>query len=169
MTGFDTKGYAGRVAGDLIHLARCRKIDKLSDALVDLVVRTGDDHGGLLRAVVDELVATSVRVLLTRCGHPGGGELFTVAICDAAGDGAPIDDLEPAVRAVLRAVLAALNGDQDDAAYQIDLALGAGSTQERLRALTHCLGWAIELLDAPPYAELPELRCLSDHDGDRLD
>jgi hypothetical protein len=58
-----------------------------------------------------------------------------------------IDELDPALRAVLRAVLAQLNGDDDDARFQLSLVEADPEPLSRLDALWHVLLWSVVFED----------------------
>jgi hypothetical protein len=150
---------ARRPAGELIRLHQDGRITELAEALAGLV--NGEPPGARrLRTVIGDLVDTSARLLCDRFGPPREGELFTVSLSGEVGVHVRIDDLEPSVRAALRALLSVVNGDRGAGAYQIHLAVDGRPPAEHLRLLTHCLCWTTELLDARLDAGMPELHCL---------
>lgn len=100
----------------------------------------------LLGPLFGELVGAVAGLIRTRDGDGDGGT-FTLGLTDES-DGATqvyIDELDPAVRAVLRAVLADLNGDAESAATQVGFASGDPNSMRRLDALIHLLMWVNHL------------------------
>lgn len=71
-----------------------------------------------------------------------GGGTFTAELVDDEDEPFDIDDLDPAVRAILRAVLAELNDDPGDVRFQLGLIGADPEPLARLDAVWHVLLWA---------------------------
>ena len=76
---------------------------------------------------------------------PGGGPetAYVVDVADDDGEQVGIDELPPALRALLRGVLAGLEDHRDDELFQLDLAARDPDLRGRLDALVHglmCVG-----------------------------
>ncbi|WP_026453210.1 hypothetical protein [Saccharomonospora iraqiensis] len=75
-------------------------------------------------------------------GGSAGGGTFTAELVDDEDEPFDIDDLDPAVRAVLRAVLAELNDDPGDVRFHLGLIGADPEPLARLDAVWHVLLWA---------------------------
>jgi hypothetical protein len=105
----------------LVHCVLDSDSDGLTNAL-ETVVAQGDDLAPYVRGVVAELIqvgATAVRGSV----KPDERPTYAVDLRDACNESVPIDELEPQVRATIRALLADLNGCPEDAEFQLDLAV----------------------------------------------
>ncbi|WP_019806583.1 hypothetical protein [Saccharomonospora halophila] len=71
-----------------------------------------------------------------------GAGTFTAELVDDEDEPFDIDDLDPAVRAVLRAVLAELNDDPGDVRFHLGLIGADPEPLARLDAVWHVLLWA---------------------------
>ncbi|MFD2396389.1 hypothetical protein ACFSVJ_05450 [Prauserella oleivorans] len=92
-----------------------------------------------------ELVSTVVATLRSRASRPtDGGEddLYYVDVLDVDDEPVDIDEVQPALRAVLRAVLAGLNANAGDVRFQIGLVTEDPDPLARLDAVVHALLWA---------------------------
>lgn len=136
-----------------------RDVRRLADRLVDDVGRQdfaavsrllprmiGVDapEQGLLRPLCAELVSVIARAVSARA-TPDGGDLFTVALAGEADEDVPIDDLQPPVRAVLRAILAELNQDTEGVVTQLEFITADPDPGGQVDALIHLVSWAHEL------------------------
>ncbi|MBN6038405.1 hypothetical protein [Amycolatopsis sp. 195334CR] len=126
-----------RIADRLRTLAAAADTDALAAELT-LVVSTDP------AAVVGELVVDCANAVAARSSPLGVEDVFTVFVHDTGGRPVSIDDLEPGIRAALRAIVAELNGDSGARDAEVGLAV-AGSSLEALRAITHCLRWSTDL------------------------
>ena len=98
----------------------------------DVAERAGVNHAlvhrhfgtkdALIRAVVAELIQVGSRAVRDSVG-PDEEPAFAVDLRDGTDDNVSIDELEPQVRATIRALLADLNGCSEDAEFQLDLAV----------------------------------------------
>lgn len=111
-----------------------------------------------LRAVLRELVGATASMLLQR-GDGRGDQSHLLGLHDADGRPVSVDELAPPVRALVRAVLADLNGRPADAAEQVDLSVrveGGDPANVLVLALLWTVGsleWC-EANDATPPAWL---------------
>jgi hypothetical protein len=110
MRSEDPKAQA--TAHQLVHCVLDADSDGLTETL-ETVVDPAHELRPYVREVVAELinVATSaVRASVSRVGPPPGNAAYAVDLRDDADDRVGIDELEPPVRATIRAMLAELNG-----------------------------------------------------------
>ena len=105
----------------LVHCVLDSDSDGLTTAL-ETVVEQGDDLKPYVRAVVAELIQVGSRAVRDSVG-PDEEPAFAVDLRDGTDDNVSIDELEPQVRATIRALLADLNGCSEDAEFQLDLAV----------------------------------------------
>ncbi|TLW91233.1 hypothetical protein FFT09_18410 [Saccharomonospora piscinae] len=131
----------------LLAAARRDDVAELA-AVLATVVRSRGERDGLVEGVLAELVAAVSASLGRRAGAPARGDVFTADLTDADDEALAVDELDPALRAVLRAVLAQLNGDPDDSRFQIGLVRADPEPLSRLDALWHALLWVTLLEDA---------------------
>ncbi|MFF5991584.1 hypothetical protein [Prauserella flavalba] len=137
------------LTGQLLTVARLGDLDELTALLTRLLGRTAP-HRHLYDLVLRELVAIVARALRERAGADGDEEgVFVVDVFDDEDTTVPIDDVQPALRAVLRAVLASLNDDPADAGFQLGLVAGDPDPLARLDAALHVLLWADVLSGGP--------------------
>ncbi|WP_019816408.1 hypothetical protein [Saccharomonospora saliphila] len=122
-------------------------VESLS-TLLAAVVAPSSPRGHLLEPVLGELVRIVTALLRERTGGEAmDGPAFTADLLDTENRPFAIDDVDPALRAVLRAVLARLNGDPGDAAFQLGLVTRDPEPLSRLDAVWHLLLWASVLGD----------------------
>ncbi|MDQ0379433.1 hypothetical protein [Amycolatopsis thermophila] len=139
-----------------------RDVRRLADQLVDDLGREdfesvsrllprmiGADapEAGLLRPLCAELVTVTARLVRDRAA-PDAGDLFTVALADEDAGDVQIDELQPPLRAVLRAVLAELNHDAAGVDAQLEFITGDPDPCGQVDALVHLVSWAHDLLHA---------------------
>jgi hypothetical protein len=109
---------------------------------------TGDSPGGPdARLIVGQLVSAAAQMMLLRVGTPPRDVIYAVDLRDDDEFMVPIDELTPPLRATVRALLAELNGEPDDAAFQLDLALCQQTVATTLDVVVHSLLWTIGLLE----------------------
>ncbi len=105
---------------------------------------------GELRPYVREIVAELINVATTAVRHSVGPlrdrAAFAIDLRDDDNDRVGIDDLEPPVRATIRAMLAELNGSPDDASFQLDLAVRGVDHRTGLDTVRRALTMTIGLL-----------------------
>jgi hypothetical protein len=105
----------------LVHCVLDSDSDGLTDAL-ETVVEQGDQLKPYVRDVVAELIQVGATAVRHSVG-PDEQPAFAVDLRDASNDAVSIDELEPQVRATIRALLADLNDRPDDVEFQLDLAV----------------------------------------------
>ncbi|MCE7004501.1 hypothetical protein LWC34_16905 [Kibdelosporangium philippinense] len=133
-------------ARELVHVAREGDTNSVFDALHRL---TGDSGvvGVETRLIVGQLVSASAQMMLLRVGKPPSDVTYAVDLRDDDEFAVPIDELEPPLRATVRALLAELNGRPEEAGFQLDLALRERSVPTTLDVVVHSLLWTIGLLE----------------------
>ncbi|GGS36762.1 MULTISPECIES: hypothetical protein [Actinokineospora] len=128
------------------------------DAPLDLL--GGPDERTRLRAVIRELVDATAAMLLHR-GGDNPDHLYLLDLRDAEGNEVSVDDLTPPVRALVRAVLADLNGRPEDVDVQLELSV-RNEGGDPLSVLVLALLWTVgslewcEAHDADPPAWLAQ-------------
>jgi hypothetical protein len=139
---------AQATAHQLVHCVLDADSDGLTETL-ETVVDPVHELRPYVREVVAELinVATSaVRASVSRAGPLPGNAAYAVDLRDDADDRVGIDELEPPVRATIRAMLAELNGSPDDASFQLDLAVRGVDRRTGLDTVRRALTMTIGLL-----------------------
>ncbi|WP_181774997.1 hypothetical protein [Amycolatopsis pittospori] len=149
---------AHTVARDLLSLTRAGEADRLATALVSTASSTR--HGPALDDVVGRLVDTFSLAAKDRRRSLRIREPFTLRLRDPAGMAVQPDRLDPAVRAIARAIAASVRDDRDACADQIGEACENGDLTQRIRVLAHCLVWTSDLLSTDTTAYPPVLSCL---------
>lgn len=140
-------------AGDLVTAAMSGACDDVADALR---VLARADSPLVPIALVGELVDRCAAAVLTR--YPAEPDsIFTVVVADAQDQPVEVDCLPPGPLAALRALLAALGGDDESRDIQIGLA-GRGRPEDVVGVVTHLLVWLVELSTS---AEFPSLSCFT--------
>lgn len=132
------------VAHQLVQCVMTADSDGLTTALETVVDQPGEELKPYVREVVAELIKVATAAVRHSAGPLRGRAAFAVDLRDDENGSVGIDELEPPVRATIRAMLAELNGSADDAALQLDLAVrqvdqGTGLETVR-RALTMTVG-----------------------------
>jgi hypothetical protein len=135
---------AQATAHQLVHCVLEADSDGLTETLETVVDHPADELRFYIREVVAELINVATAAVRNTAGTANGLAAFAVDLRDDANDRVAIDELEPPVRATIRAMLAELNGSPDDASFQLDLAVrgvdrGTGLDTVR-RALTMTIG-----------------------------
>jgi hypothetical protein len=139
---------AQATAHQLVHCVLEADSDGLTETLETVADHPADELRPYVREVVAELinVATSaVRESVARQPLPGHAA-YAVDLRDDDDDRVPIDELDPPVRATIRAMLAELNGSPDDASFQLDLAVRGVDRRTGLDTVRRALTMTIGLL-----------------------
>lgn len=118
--------------------------DGLTTAL-ETVVDQGDRLKPYVREVVAELIQVGATAVRGNVG-PGESPSFAVDLRDVDDDAVSIDELEPQVRATIRALLADLNGHPEDARFQLDLAVRELDPLTGLETVRRALTMTVALL-----------------------
>jgi hypothetical protein len=132
-------------ARELVYVAKDGDTERIYDVLRRV---TGETSGGPdARLIVGQLVSAAAEMMLLRVGLPPQDVTYAVDLRDDYEFMIPIDELTPPLRATVRALLAELNGESADAAFQLDLALSEENVSTTLDVVVHSLLWTIELLE----------------------
>ncbi|GAB3387349.1 hypothetical protein [Amycolatopsis echigonensis] len=123
------------IADDLVLATRTGDLDEVVRLLGEL------DSLPVRLRVLRGLVHRCAAAVTDRFGPQPEDAVFTAVAVDEHAGAADVDDLPPAVRAALRAVLAELNGDFEALEVQLSLAV----REPRLTGVVHCLLWAAGL------------------------
>jgi hypothetical protein len=129
-------------ARELVRVTRDGDTDSVFEALRRLT-----EEGVDTRMIVGQLVAAAAEMMLLRVGDQPDDVTYAVDLRDDEEFGVPIDDLAPPLRATVRALLAELNGEPDEADFQLRLALHDHTTTNTLDVVVHSLLWTIGLLE----------------------
>ncbi|TDV57237.1 hypothetical protein [Actinophytocola oryzae] len=161
---------AQATAHQLVHCVLDADSDGLTETLETVVDHPGDELRPYVREVVAELINVATAAVRSSAGRLYGNAAFAVDLRDDANDKVGIDELDPPVRATIRAMLAELNGSPDDALFQLDLAVRGVDRRTGLdtvrRALTMTIGllhWSEQsdpleaLMDPDPTADEADL------------
>jgi hypothetical protein len=128
-----------------------------SDGLTETLETVMDQPSGELRPyireVVAELISVATAAVRGSTQHVPGTAAFAVDLRDDANDQVGIDDLDPPVRATIRAMLAELNGSPEDASFQLDLAVRGIDRRTGIDTVRRALTMTIGLLH---WSEQPD-------------
>ncbi|MER7115635.1 hypothetical protein ABT332_14195 [Saccharomonospora azurea] len=137
----------------MVEVVRSEDVDQLARLLAQVVDPQGT-RSELFTPVLTQLVGSIAGALRRRADGDStresprdavgvdGAPIFTAELVDTVDDDVAIDELDPALRAVLRAVLADLNGDAESTRIQLHLVSSDREPLARLDALWHALLWA---------------------------
>lgn len=140
---------------DLVAAAMTGACEDVADALT---VLARAESVRVPTALVGELVDRCAAVVRDR--HPAGPEsVFTVVVEDDRARPVQVECLPPGPLAALRALLAALGGDEVSREIQVGLAT-RGGPEDVVGVATHLLVWLVELSDTSA-AEFPALSCFT--------
>jgi hypothetical protein len=128
----------------LVHCVLDSDSDGLTSAL-ETVVDQGDQLKPYVREVVAELIQVGARAVRENVGEDEE-PAFAVDLRDGTDDSVSIDELQPQVRATIRALLADLNGCPDDAQFQLDLAVRQLDPLTGLETVRRALTMTVALL-----------------------
>jgi len=144
---------AQATAHQLVHCV----IQSDSDGLTETLETVVDHPAGELRPYVREVVAELINVATAAVRNNAGPfpqqAAFAVDLRDDDNDRVGIDELDPPVRATIRAMLAELNGSPDDASFQLDLAVRGVDRRTGLDTVRRALTMTIGLLHWSERAE----------------
>lgn len=137
---------ARTVARHLINLARARDREALTRSLADIAERGNLTHA-YFRAIVGELIGLGAGAVRVRAGPVTDEAIFMVQLRDGVDRDVSIDELDPPIRAMVRALLAYLNESSDDAAYQLDLAVPDTDPVSAMEVVLHAMSITLGLLE----------------------
>jgi hypothetical protein len=144
----------------MTHSELQRDVQQLADHLVDVLARQDyDTLAGLVPRVLGrqspdrrlflpllaELAIEVAARIRAQTGDVSAEDLITVGLTAEDDTGAVIDELDPPLRATLRAVLAELNHDRENSLLQLDFVNEDPNPLGRLDALLHLVSWVSDL------------------------
>jgi hypothetical protein len=145
---------AQATAHQLVHCVLEADSDGLTETLETVVDHPAAELRPYIREVVAELINVATAAVRHTAGTVDGVAAFAVDLRDDSNDKVGIDELEPPVRATIRAMLAELNGSPDDASFQLDLAVRGVDRKTGLDTVRRALTMTIGLLH---WSERPDL------------
>lgn len=145
---------AQATAHQLVHCVLEADSDGLTETLETVVDHPAAELRPYIREVVAELINVATAAVRNTAATTDGLAAFAVDLRDDANDRVAIDELEPPVRATIRAMLAELNGSPDDASFQLDLAVRGVDRGTGLDTVRRALTMTVGLLHWSEQAEL---------------
>jgi hypothetical protein len=112
------------------------------------LVDPGDEPGDDLAAAVWELASVNADMLRDPDGLAGDEVPVAVRLRGPDGEDVGIDDVEPALRAAARILLAFVNEHEEDARLQLEIVAATESPDDMLLVFLHTAGWTLALFDA---------------------
>jgi hypothetical protein len=137
---------AQATAHQLVHCVLESDTDGLTETLENVVDHPVDELRPYVREVVAELINVATSAVRSSAGALRDKAAFAVDLRDDSNDRVGIDELDPPVRATIRAMLAELNGSSDDASFQLDLAVLGVDRRTGLDTVRRALTMTIGLL-----------------------
>jgi len=140
---------AQAVAHQLVHCVLEADSDGLTETLetvADYADHSGDELRRYVREVVAELINLATSAVRISTAALPDQAAFAVDLRDDGNERVGIDELDPPVRATIRAMLADLNGSPDDASFQLDLAVRGVDRRTGLDTVRRALTMTIGLL-----------------------
>ena len=136
---------AQATAHQLVHCVLEADSDGLTETLETVIDHPGDELRPYVREVVAELINVATAAVRSTTAQFQNAA-FAVDLRDDTNDRVGIDDLDPPVRATIRAMLAELNNSPDDASFQLDLAVRGVDRRTGLETVRRALTMTIGLL-----------------------
>lgn len=128
----------------LVNLVRIGDLDQVTRIVRGLAEPSGSQRVRL-REMLTELLSASTSMVLRQTGGIGPDSAIVVDLRRVDGSTVDIDELEPEVRAVVRALLAEINGHPEDTGDQVDLAL-AGDPRPLVDGVSLVLVWTLSAM-----------------------
>jgi len=144
---------AQATAHQLVHCVLEADSDGLTETLETVIDHPADEVRTYVREVVAELINVATAAVRDNAGPFPHQAAFAVDLRDDDNDRVGIDELDPPVRATIRAMLAELNGSSDDASFQLDLAVRGVDRRTGLDTVRRALTMTIGLLHWSERAE----------------
>jgi hypothetical protein len=144
---------AQATAHQLVHCVLEADPVGLTETLETVAAHPADELRHHVREIVAELINVATTAVRDSAGPLRDRAAFAIDLRDDDNDRVGIDDLEPPVRATIRAMLAELNGSPDDASFQLDLAVRGVDHRTGLDTVRRALTMTIGLLH---WSEQPE-------------
>ena len=178
---------AQATAHQLVHCVLDADQTGLTETLESVAEHPADELHTYIRDIVAELINVATTAVRDCAGPMRDRAAFAIDLRDDDNDRVGIDDLDPPVRATVRAMLADLNDSPEDASFQLELAVrgvGASTGLETgldtvRRVLTMTIGllhWSEQsepleaVMDPEPTANeadlLEQRLTVTDEDGD---
>jgi hypothetical protein len=114
------------------------------DEVIGVLMRLADSADGVLPEATWELAAANADML--RGVQNSDEEPFGLALYGEPGETVEIDEVEPALRATVRMLLAMVNGNERDARLQLEI-VAAEAPSEMTQVFLHEAGWTLALLE----------------------
>lgn len=162
---------AQATAHQLVHCVLEADPVGLTQTLESVACQPEDGLRPYVREIVAELINVATAAVRDTAGPLRERAAFAIDLRDDDNDRVVIDDLEPPVRATIRALLAELNGSPDDASFQLDLAMRGVDQRSGLDTVRRVLTMTIGLLhwsEQPERLEAAMVEPAAD-DADRLE
>ena len=137
----------------LVNLARDGEVDAVVCSL-SLLGYADPGQRDRLRQILATLIEATAAMLLRHAEPEPDGGMFAVDLCRPDGSLVEIDDLDPPVRATIRALLAAINEHPEDVADQITLAV-AGGLQATAEVVVLALRWTVNAVESCAASGVP--------------
>ncbi len=144
---------AQATAHQLVHCVLEADPVGLTETLETVAAHPAGELRPYVREVVAELINVATTAVRDSAGPLRDRAAFAIDLRDDDNVRVGIDDLEPPVRATIRAMLAELNGSPDDASFQLDLAVRGVDRLSGLDTVRRALTMTIGLLH---WSEQPE-------------
>jgi hypothetical protein len=144
---------AQATAHQLVHCVLEADSVGLTETLETVAAQPSDDLRPYVREVVAELINVATTAVRDCAGPLRDRAAFAIDLRDDDNDQVGIDDLEPPVRATIRAMLAELNNSPDDASFQLDLAVRGVDHRTGLDTVRRALTMTVGLLN---WTEQPD-------------
>jgi hypothetical protein len=143
MTHSELRRDVQQLADQLVDLVRRQDYDTLATTVPRVVGKQGAEahlFTPVLLALASEAAA---RIRAATDVHPQ--DIFTVGLEMDAEHGLSVDDLDPPLRASLRAVLSELHDDRENTLVQLGFITRDDDSLGRLDALLHLVSWVSDL------------------------
>jgi hypothetical protein len=137
----------------LVNLARQGQVDAVVGSL-SLLGYADPAQRERLRRILGTLIDATSTMLLQHAEPAAETGMFAVDLTDSDGSTVDIDELEPPVRATIRALLASVNGCPEDAADQVTLAV-AGELRATAEVVVMALRWAVNAVESCAESGVP--------------
>jgi hypothetical protein len=144
---------AQATAHQLVHCVLEADSEGLTETLDTVIDHPVEELRTYVREVVAELINVATAAVRDNAGPFPQQAAFAVDLRDDENDRVGIDELDPPVRATIRAMLADLNGSPDDASFQLDLAVRGIDRRTGLDTVRRALTMTVGLLHWSERAE----------------
>jgi len=139
--------------GRLVNLARDGKLGAVVGSLA-LLGYADTDERTRLRELLTALIEVTATLLRQHAEPSSELNMFGADLRRPDGSPVDIDELDPPVRATIRALLAQVNGHPEDATVQISLAV-AGDERATADAVVLALRWTVNAVESCAESGVP--------------